>query len=646
MRLYRLLILSTVALMFACTTTTKVKTGEEAFRLKKYALATPLLEQEYEKAKDVQVKSDIAKMLALSYDQQGDFLTAEKWFKIYRVNSFDQRAPLVYAKSLMKNAKYAEAKSELEQYLSIHRQDRREVEPLIATCDEVLNDGVAQKELVKIQQLLPDGDYSNFDANIIADQIVFSSTRWLEGKQKAEWNDQAYASLWVTDFDGRSTLSYDFLKEEYHVASLTMTADGNTAYYTQCGSNQVGGEDFCAIYRVQKTLEGWSESERISMFGDSVNCGTPYITPDGQILYFSSDAPYGYGGKDLYLLTFRPDGTYGEPLNLGSRVNTPDDEMYPFVTDDGQALYYSSNNNSFGGLDIFKATKVGRLFTHPERLPYGLNTGSDDFGLKLFSDPIVDTTIALRGVMTSNRNGQVDNLYTVELTKTIPKELPPAIFIFEGEVVEHIYADSLNPNSGIIGQKAIPYPKVELSGQNVPADEAGLFTMQLDSGLAYQLFVHKQDYLSVDLNFNTANVASQPGDTIYFRQKVILTKIIKDVEIVLDNIYYDFDKWDIREDARPTLDTLSNMLRQNPDIHIELASHTDCRGNDAYNMNLSQKRAEGVVQYLISKGIDSDRLTPKGYGASMPVEECICENCTEEEHQRNRRTTFKILNLE
>ena len=635
-----------MALMLACTTTTKVKTGQEAYQLKKYALATPLLEKEYEKAKDVQVKSDIAKMIAISYDQQGDFLTAEKWFKKYRENSLEQRAPLVYAKALMKNEKYAEAQEVLEQYLSIHRQDRREVEPLMATCEEVLKDGDTQKELVKIQPLLPTSDYSNFDANIVGEQVIFSSTRWSEGDQKTEWNDQAYASLWFTNSKGRAAQEYEFLKEDFHIASLTLTADGKTAFYTQCGSDQVGGEDYCGIYRVLKDTEGWSEPERISLFGDSVNSGTPYIAADGHTLYFSSDAPYGYGGKDLYLLNFREDGTYGEPLNLGSRVNTPDDEMYPYVTDDGQALYYSSNNNSFGGLDIFKATKVGRLFTHPERLPYGLNTGGDDFALKLFSDPIADTTIAFRGVLTSNRNGTKDYLYTVELTKTVPKELPPAIFIFEGEVVENIYADSLNPSSKVVDQKAIPYPKVVLSGQSVPADEVGFFTKQLDSGFAYQLFVHQDGYLSVDLNFNTVDVKSQPGDTVYFKQKVILSKIIKDVEFVLENIYYDFDKWDIREDARPALDTLSNMLKQNPNIHIELASHTDCRGNDAYNLNLSQMRAESVVQYLISKGIDGERLTPKGYGASLPVESCKCDECTEEEHQRNRRTTFKILNIE
>jgi outer membrane protein OmpA-like peptidoglycan-associated protein len=198
----------------------------------------------------------------------------------------------------------------------------------------------------------------------------------------------------------------------------------------------------------------------------------------------------------------------------------------------------------------------------------------------------------------------------------------------------------------VIGQKPISNPLVILSKENLPSDEEGFFTSQLDSGFAYQLMVNKEGYLSVNINFNTVNVKSQPGDTIYFRQKVVLSKIYQNVEIVLDNIYYDYDKSDIRKDAEPTLDSLAQILTQNPKIQIELASHTDCRGNEDYNLNLSQKRAESVVRYLITKGIDSNRMIAKGYGESMLVDNCVCEACTEAQHQKNRRTTFKIIKIQ
>lgn len=650
MKLYKQILIGAFSaiILTGCITSNKINSGTQAFQLKRYASSIPLLTTEYGKAKDAKSKAEIAQMIAKSYDMQNKYVESEPWYKLYKENSTEQEAPLIYAKSLMRNEKYAEAKAILEEYLKDNRQDRKLVEPMIQTCQHVLTEGAKDKALVKITPLSANSENADFDANIIGDEIIFSSTRPTVPGLRADWNDEGYASLWKTDWKGAKTEKYNIFDEKYHVASLTMTADGKTIYFTQCGSDEVGVTDYCAIYRVKKDTDTWTEPERIHIFGDTTNNGQAHVSPDGKVLYFASDAPFGYGGRDLYLLNIQNDGTYGEPLNLGSRVNTVADEMFPFVTEDGNTLYYSSDNiNSFGGLDIFKATKVGRLFTNPERLPYGLNTGRDDFALDLFPGASKDTTIAFTGIMSSNRMGAgSDDLYLVEVKKSKPKVLPPAMLIFEGLAVENIFADSLNPNSKVTGQRPVPYPQVTLSGQAISADHEGFFTTQLDSGFAYQLAVSKEGYLSVNLNFNTLNVKSKPGDTIYFRQTVILSKIYRDVEIVLDNIYYDYDKWDIREDAKPTLDSLTQILQQNPKISIELASHTDCRGNDEYNMNLSQKRAESVVRYLISKGIDSQRLTAKGYGESMLVDKCACEACSEQQHQRNRRTTFKIIKVQ
>ncbi len=629
--------------LISCTTSSKVKSGQEAFELKKYALAIPLLESEFEKSKDMQTKSEIAFMIANSLDKQNKFREAEKWYKVYRDHSADQQAGLVYGKALMRVEKYAEAQKVLEQYLRVNRQDRREVEPLIKTCEHVLKYGEDEKKFSEIEKLPFNSAYADFDAFPQGDSFIFSSTRLKPAAPENEWNREGFSSLWQADRKGREAKEFDFISNGYHIASYTATADGKTVYYTQCGTPLLTGEDFCAIYRTVRENDDWTAPKKIFLFGDSANHGTPFITPDGKVLYFSSDAPYGYGGKDLYFINILNDSSYSVPLNLGSRVNTPGDEMYPFVTEDGHTLFYSSNQGSYGGLDIFRASKAGRMFVNPQRLPYGVNSGGDDFALKLFYEPNEDTTLAFRGIFTSNRNAENDNLYIVELKHVEPVELPPALLLLEGQTVENIYADSLNPNSEVLGQKPVPNPKITLGGELTPADEEGFYTAQLDSGLSYQVIVQKEGYLSADLRFNTLNIESKPGDTIYFRQKIVLSRIIKDVEIVLDNIYYDFDKWDIRDDARPTLDSLSNILKQNPKIEIELASHTDCRGNDAYNMDLSQKRAESVVQYLIDKGIESARLKAKGYGASMPLEFCECNRCTEEQHQRNRRTSFKIL---
>lgn len=642
-----ILLVFIIATFSRCTTSNKIRSGEEAYSLKRYATAVPLLEKEFQTAKDAQQKARIAKLIAQALDNSSLYSESENWYKIYKDNSLEQEAPLTYAKALMHNEKYKEAQEVLEQYLKVNRQDRKIVDPLIQTCIYVQKEGQNDLNLVTISPVLSNSDNSDFDANIIGNQIIFSSTRIEnEHSPKAEWNNEGYASLWKTNLDGKQLEKYNTFDEKYHVASLTATADGNTIYFTQCGSDEVGVQDYCGIYRVKKDNDKWTSPERIHIYGDTTNNGQAFISPDGKILYFASDAPFGYGGKDLYSLQIQKDGTYGEPINLGAKVNTIYDEMFPFVSSDGNTLYYSSNNNnSFGGLDIFKATKVGRLFTNAERLPYGLNTGRDDFGLEILDESPIDTTLAFTGIISSNRTGSKgDDLYFVQLKKSPPKIILPALYIFEGQAVEHIFTDSLNPNSKIIGEKNISYPIAKLSGELIPSDQDGFFTTQLDSGFAYQLSVQKDGYLSVNLPFTTANISSKPGDTIYFRQKVVLSKIYKDIEIVLNNIYYDFDKWDIRQDALTTLDSLAMILKENEKIAIEIASHTDCRGNDEYNQYLSQKRAESVVKYLISKGIDSKRLTAKGYGESMLLDKCPCEACTEDQHQRNRRTTFKILN--
>ena len=363
------IILST-GLLTACVTNSKVKSGAENFQLKRYATAIPILKDEFNKAKTNQSKVDIAQMIATAFDNQSKYEEALSWYHTVYELSASGESLLAYAQSLMRNEKYTDAKKNLEIYLRENRQDRRVIEPMIAVCDEVLKNGEEDQQYVQLTPLKINSEYADFDANIISGKIVFSSTRLDGGELKAEWNNEAYAALWSSDMKGNLAEKYLEFGNKFHIASLSMTNDGKTAYFTQCGSDIIGNTDYCGIFRVFKQDFDWSAPEQIHIWGDTFNVGQSFITPDGTTLYFSSDAPYGYGGKDLYALKIFKDGTYGEPVNLGSRVNTPYDEMFPYVTEDENVLYFSSNQpESFGGLDIFKATKVGRLFTNTQRLP-------------------------------------------------------------------------------------------------------------------------------------------------------------------------------------------------------------------------------------------------------------------------------------
>ena len=221
--------------------------------------------------------------------------------------------------------------------------------------------------------------------------------------------------------------------------------------------------------------------------------------------------------------------------------------------------------------------------------------------------------------------------------------------LLEGYVLEKILAVPDDPNSKVLGRKPLAGATVaaEAAGskkQTFTVQEDGFFKMELAENTDYTFTAALASYLSNNAKFSTKGIAKDPANPVQtFEIEIVLDKIYRNREIVLENIYYDYDKWDIRPDAEPTLNRLADVLRQNPAVRIQLGSHTDCRGNDGYNQTLSQRRAESAVNYLITKGIDGNRLTAIGYGETQPADDCACSRCTEAEHQINRRTTFKVL---
>ena len=247
-----------------------------------------------------------------------------------------------------------------------------------------------------------------------------------------------------------------------------------------------------------------------------------------------------------------------------------------------------------------------------------------------------------------------DDIYSFE--KIIPPPEPPKAepeeivykMILNGYVLEKIYENPTDPNSKVLGRKPLNGAKVTIQykreKKEVEVGEDGLFTLELQENTDYNFIGSRENYLNNATSFSSRGIGKDPNNPVQtFEVEIVLDKIFRDKEIVLENIYYDFDKWDIRKDAQPTLLKLTENLRLNPDIRIQLSSHTDCRGNARYNEDLSQKRAQSAVDFLIANGIDPGRLTAKGYGKSLPEVNCICNRCTEEEHQANRRTTFKII---
>jgi len=310
-------------------------------------------------------------------------------------------------------------------------------------------------------------------------------------------------------------------------------------------------------------------------------------------------------------------------------------------------------------LDIFKSYQFpnGR-WSPPQNLKPPINSPADDFGY--LKDPSRDLPegVIEQGYFSSSRKDGIGSDDIYRFVKYVPPPTPPEEeatkeeieykMILEGYVLEKIFEVTGDPNSEVLGRKPLPGSKViaSFSGrtEKFKIGKDGFFTLELEEETDYEFFASRPEYLSNSNRFSTKGIGKDPNlPVMTFEIEIVLDKIYKDKEIVLKDIYYDFDKWAIREDAKPTLNELAQLLRENPTIAIEMGSHTDCRGSVRYNEDLSKRRAQSAVDYLITKGIAPGRLGAKGYGENVPAADCACSKCTEEEHQRNRRTTFKIV---
>lgn len=551
----------------------------------------------------------------------------------------------------------------------------------------------------------PQNDYAPaiFEKN----KIVFTSDRpTSKGDKNYNWTGKKFTDLYVYELSasrneqlnennskikGNSPQFISELNSDFNDASATFTESGDKVLFVRSGGEKDVDIQYTKIFYCNRINGTWTTPEILSFCKDKVNYLSPHITLDGKMLYFSANDAEGWGGYDLYYCPLSNDG-FTEPKLMPRSVNTIGNESYPFT--DGDTLYFASDYwQGMGGFDIFKSVhqKNGDWST-PENLKAPINSGADDFGFIIVDSCQLSvdkknkgiSTVncqpsTIRGYFTSNRLGGKgnDDIYSFErftppprpvvIKLDTPKIIAPSKLIYKNTldvyVLEKIYANPDNPNSKVLGRKpllgstvklsAISYlpstknPKELLkteSSKQFTVNQEGFISINLDDNTDYSFIANKTDYLNNTATFTSKGLsrdAANPEKT--YEVEILLEHIFKNKEITLENIYYDYDKWDIRDDAKPKLNELGNLLQNNPSIKIQLSSHTDCRGKDSYNLTLSQKRAESAVEYLISRGIETVRLRPQGYGETQPAVSCICEKCTEEQHQSNRRTTFKIL---
>lgn len=642
------------ALLFAapaeCQKKQKDSRAQAAYDAGEYFEAIDLYKNVINKISDKTQKTAVLFKIGECYRILGDARSAELWYK--KAVREEYQDPIIYLRfGQMKliNEKYEDAEAEFKKYTGLVPDDPRG-DLGVASCEAA----IAWKDnptgyLVENMRYFNsrNRDFSPGYINASYTEVYFTSTREdAAGNETHGATGENFADLFSSTLDRKGKWSVpvpvEALNSEFGDGTPCISSDYSTLYYTRCkkGKNQQLG---CQILEATASGDGWSDPKvLLESLGDSVSNAHPAISPDGMTLYFVSDMPGGLGENDIWKVR-NEGGSWSDPVNLGEEINTPGNELYPFVHPDG-TLYFSSDSRvGLGGLDIFKATldETGSWILENMKPP--INSPEDDFGIIFESE-------AERGFFSSSRKGRGND----EIFSFV---LPPLEFSVTGVVKDE-------RNDNILAGSTVK--SVSSDGITVETNtgEDGAFRFMLKPGTDYVFIASQSGYLNGKERESTRGMdQSKEFDvTIYLAST---TRVIE-----LPNIFYDFAMWDLRPESMVSLDNLVETLDDNPSVTIELMSHTDSRGTPADNQELSQKRAQSVVDYLISKGIAADRLQAKGYGESQPkvvdekvkaqydfleLEDILAESfinqlespeLQERAHQVNRRTEFRVLSTD
>lgn len=660
-----LLVLLQMALN-ACSFTQKVKSGLQAYEVKQYAIAAELFQQEYGVAKAPEEKARLAYYAGESFARLRNLQKAAEWYRQAAADGYGAIATEKYAKVLIQQEKYTEAISTYEDLLK-SSPGNAAYRAAITVCRQAKDWKEHPDTNCEVESADFNTNASEYSPQPIGPgKVLFTSDR--DSKHTTEsylWTGRSFSDLYVWNKINKTSEEFDEkINTGQHEGTATLSPDGHLLVFTRCYVDQAY-DGWCKLMWSIRRGNQWSAAAPFPFIQDKINYGQPAFAANGTTLFFSSDAPGGQGGHDLFYTQWNGNDSWTEPVNLGAGINTTGEELYPTVNKD--TLYFSSDHLAgLGGLDIFKTyLDVKNNWVPPINLRAPINSGADDFGYVIDTFAMRDEAISARGYFTSTRGGSSRNedvfsfaihrpaLVIDTTTQPIAKDsigkpqVHHRIFL-AATVKEPVYEVKDDPKSKQSGSRALPNGPIIITegveDRRLVTDELGQLLLELDPNKEYLFTARYRDHLAASFRLHTGEVERNPDKPITTINHVfILEPFVKNREIVLENIFYDYDQWAIREDAKPSLNHLSGILKANPAIRIQLSSYTDCRGTNEYNLELSQKRAQAAVEYLTSTGIAPKRLVAVGLGESNLTVQCECEKCTEEEHQANRRTTFKII---
>ena len=568
--------------------------------------------------------------LADSYYNIFDTKNAEKWFeKIVEENNIE--IIYKYTQMLKANGKYKESNIWMTKFSEMKPYDSRAV--AFRNTPNYIDKIVEKGKKFNIQNLSINSEYSDFGSTMFNNKLYFISSEEPGFLEKPySWSNEGFLNIYSSYINENGSylerVEFDDLNSKYHEGVITFMTDGNTAYFTRESyfeKEYEKSEDSKTkysqlyIYRASKQNGKWSSIESLKINDQNYSNKNPMIGPKGEYLYFSSNMPGGYGQYDIYKAKINEDGSIGDPLNLGQKINTEGQEGFPFMSED-KIIYFSSDGHlGLGGLDVFYSKNIDTKWSNVRNVGIPVNSGADDFAFMINGDD---------GYISSNRPGGVgkDDIYAIK------KIMPLCDILFTTNIIDSKTKESISSattsisdNTGIIDNTKI-------------TSEKGLAEFMLECEDEIQLMVSKTGYESKMLDLKFSDI-DPPVLDVYLNP---IEEIIVEEKIILNPIYFDFDKSNITNKAAFELDKLVAIMEKYPDMVIRAESHTDARGPASYNKGLSDRRAKSTAQYVISKGISEERISGVGKGEEEPKVDCS-QGCSKEEHAQNRRSEFIIV---
>ena len=566
----------------------------------------------------------IYNQLAESYYNMFNTKEAIKWYALSVTQPQDAETYFKYAQMLKASGKYEESNAQMAIFANKRPKDLRAIS--FNENPNYIPKLLSKKKSFDVKSISINSDKSEFGPMLSNDNVFYFSSARRKSRKTAGWNDESYLDLYQSIYNEDGAFSPATEVQEintvWHDGPAAVSSNGKTIYFSRDsrvlkdyendkGINTKFSQMY--LYKATKANDKWSNIAQLPFNSKAYSVSNPSISKDGKTLYFNSNMPGGIGGNDIWKVEIKEGDVYGTPENLGSKVNTEGNEQFPSITDDNVLYFSSSAKQGLGGLDVYSINL--NKSEEAQNLGKPINSEKDDFSFSFNTKHNI-------GFFSSNRAGS-DDIYTAAPVCSVESTIVVTNAV-SGQILADASVAILDDKKNIIETKN--------------SDANGNVEYVLECNKDYSLQVTKDGFES-----GVFVIAKNKGGKLNVPAPLNpIEIIIRPTEIVLNPIFFEFNKSNITQEGAFELDKLVQVMKSNDKLIIFTKSHTDNRGSDNFNLILSDKRAKATVQYIISKGIQASRISGNGYGETEPKVDCK-ENCTEEEYAQNRRSEFLIV---